>query len=558
MECSIWCVADMDLVFSCHVLRIMKNKKNIAFGHLRPRAQCSFASSKIRGPCFARVRRPGVTAFGHNAHALSRAAKKAYIDETIFAIETRFGTDDFFQRLEPAPIVAGINAGMKYVVTKPYSEIHEDNSLAFFNKIILFSVYILRTMSEETKGDTEYESPEDFFCKGIDDAFNKSRLRTAIDHVNDTDFLDQLAIDDDLPILMNQLDPVCNPLEYFRHDGNLALERIYRGFSIKLLFENIYRLTADYNTRCLPSLERHFPGFYHSLIEKKSVFVRKALVPCEMKGCDEAELDQQLEELSWDQRSKDDFQRKYERLRTQMRKNRVMFEPVTSQLIGLLEREARYPPLINPFLTLLGEAYGTYGGQGNKTINDLFRCIKAKGMQEYEMPRVVSTFLPALLFPFITDKELVCYRVDNMDMSTDEFVSKGVLSTSLSLRVVTNHIHWVKDPSRKLKITVPPGTPFMPLIVTQTYQAEIALIPGTTLKKKTEKTTRDGNNVVEYIVTKPPPTLDNREVATILRTAIFYCEKNKEIPLHLESVPDTDEQKLFLYNLVNRKYGGDW
>jgi len=415
-------------------------------------------------------------------------------------------------------------------------------------------------MSKQTKDDAEYESPEAFLTKSIDDAFNKSRLKATIDHVNDADFLDHLAMDDDLPILMNQLGPIRHQTIYSRHDGNPALERIYKGFSIKLLFENIYRLTNDYNTLCLPSIEKHFPAFHRSLVDKKSFFANKALVPCEMKGCDEEEIEQEIEGMGfWSQSSKDEHRRKYENLRTQMRKNRVTFEPVTSQLVGLLERESRYPPLINPFLILIGEAYWKYGGSDSKVINDVFRCVKEKSeIVKHQIPYLLSTFLPALVFPFITDNELVVYRVDNMDVSTDEFVVKGVLSTSLSLRVVTNEIHWIKEPNRKVKIIIPPGMPFMPLIVTQTYQAEIALLPGTTLKKKSEKTTKDGNNVVDYIVTKPPPKFDDWEVATILRSAIFYHEKNKETPKILDSVPDTEEQKLFLYNLVNRKYGGDW
>lgn len=57
-------------------------------------------------------------------------------------------------------------------------------------------------MAATRKDDAEHESRDSFFRQSIDDAFEKSRMRTANGYVKYADFLDQLAMDDELPILI--------------------------------------------------------------------------------------------------------------------------------------------------------------------------------------------------------------------------------------------------------------------------------------------------------------------------------------------------------------------
>lgn len=81
-------------------------------------------------------------------------------------------------------------------------------------------------------------------------------------------------------------------------------------------------------------------------------------------------------------------------------------------------------------------------------------------------------------------------------------------------------------------------------------QAEIALLPGTRLEKVSETQCRRNTVAVEYVVTSAPTaSFTDLETATILRSAISYDEK------YLSSdVPSEQEQKKFIYELVNKWY----
>lgn len=77
-----------------------------------------------------------------------------------------------------------------------------------------------------------------------------------------------------------------------RPDGS---EHVYRIFSIKLIFENFPRLTNEYNIRCLPLLKKHFECFHQGLVDSGSTFGKEAVLPCEMRDCDEDEYKKQTE-----------------------------------------------------------------------------------------------------------------------------------------------------------------------------------------------------------------------------------------------------------------------
>lgn len=109
-----------------------------------------------------------------------------------------------------------------------------------------------------------------------------------------------------------------------------------RMFSIKLILENLPRLTEEYNTRFLPLLKEHFEDFYDGLVDSGYDFGKKAVIPCEMRECDQDEYFKTLSHVP--SFSRHDHLRKYKDVRDQMRKNQITFEPVTSDLIMLLER----------------------------------------------------------------------------------------------------------------------------------------------------------------------------------------------------------------------------
>jgi hypothetical protein len=326
-------------------------------------------------------------------------------------------------------------------------------------------------------------------------------------------------------------------------------EQFYRRFSIKLILENFPRLTEKYNTRCLPLLKEHYKDFYDGLVSSGSVFGKEAVLPCEMRECDQDEYEKSLTLSRIPFFDKNRHLRSYEKVRAQMRKKHITFEPVTPELILLLEQTGAYPPLNEPMASCVNGAAFTYGNGNFRLINGLLRSEKSllESTGSAEIARVMSGVLPGLLFPFNTNNELVVWRADNMDVSTDTLVVSGFLSTTLCRCFTTEY-----GDKRNLKINMPRGTPFLPVIISKNRSAEIALLPGTKLSKVSEKTFGDGTLFVEYDVTSNPPPFEDLEVATILRAAFSYYAS-----LTID-VPSIEEQLKFIYNLINTRYNGDF
>lgn len=405
------------------------------------------------------------------------------------------------------------------------------------------------------------ESRDKYIEKHLKRRCEKSNIvQTSKTDMRDANFLDRFAMDDELTNLV-----ACN------EEDTPGVQNVLKGFAIKLLLENIDRLTALWNDRYLPSLSTHFPRFVQSLTNKSSFFAQKADIPCEMRGCDDDELVQEMDSYQIrKQDDRDEYHRIYGAFRTEMRKKRVLFKPATSELVGILAREleplSKHKPVKrnawhflplprnNPVLTLFHTACREYMGEGYETINNTLRCIK-HDFEDASRPRVMSKVLPALLFPFTTTSELVVYRADDLEIACDVLNTKGFFSTSLSYDVVRTF-----DDYRILQITIPPGTPFMPTTIINTEQAELVLLPGTRLELVTATRFTEGIFAEYVVASNPPEFADDVEVATILRAAISYRKNDfgQSNNRPLSDVPDKREQRGFIYNLVNSKYGGDW
>lgn len=332
----------------------------------------------------------------------------------------------------------------------------------------------------------------------------------------------------------------------FLYSSRCTDGQFYKMFSIKLIFENIPRLTNEYNTRCLPQIKTHFPSFYQGLVDSGSVFGKEAVIPCEMRGCDEDEYKTQDEAFSLLPAWRYARAKRYDDLRKQMRKNHLTFEP-TPDLFRLLATEATYPPLNEPFYSCVNQACFMYGDGNFRLINSILRSQlprdQCNNAEETEV--IMSSFLPGLLFPFSTKNDLVLWRADMMNISTDTLVVKGMMSATL----IRGFCKLYGD-KRNIKINLPPGTPFLPVIITKDRHAEITLLPGTELTKVSEKAFEDGSFFVEYKVTSNPPPFTDLEVATILRAA-FRRDVSTD-------VPTTEETLAFIYQLVNNRYHGDY
>lgn len=385
------------------------------------------------------------------------------------------------------------------------------------------------------------ESRENYIRKKL-----KKPRKSLVDKYMHNDFLNDFSMDSELPLLLN------NPER--PHFG--AETRVMQAFSIRLCLENIPRLTEYYNSRCLPVLKTHFPRFFEDLRRTGSSFAQEVTLPCEMKSCNEEQFDQQIEAIRQHQRNhrRGSESSVYKAFRDAMREEAVAFKPITSKLIVLLSRWWQ-TPVHNSLMSYVEVARGTHAHALKYTlVNNFLRSVKDDDYESNILRlsptistiRCMTDIFPGILLPFTTDSELVVYRADNMKLSTDFFVVKGILSTSLAFNLTRSY-----GDERKLKIVMPPGTPFLPMIIFHDELAEIALLPGTELELLEEKTFEEGI-FAEYRVTKNPPAFTDVEVATILRAFI-----SSRLTISGD-VPSEEDNLKYFRTLVNKKYSGDW
>lgn len=346
------------------------------------------------------------------------------------------------------------------------------------------------------------------------------------------------ASNEDLSYLVNQVDSGFNP------------DLLFKRFSTKLILENVPRLTKEYNTRFLPILKKYYGEFYEGLVSSGSVFGKKAVLPCYMRDCDDDEFMESISHLFY--LEKPGRIEQYKNVRAKMRKKHMTFDPVTPELIMLLADEGTHPSINEPFLSLSIQPTITYGDGNYSFINRILRSEKdsTSGKSAEEIVRIMSIAFSGLAFPFTTDNELVVWRADNIDVATDEFFVGGYLSTSL----VRSYTSGYGD-KRGLKINMPRGTPFLSVLSHKTIHAEIALLPGTKLTLVREQSFADGTLFAEYDVTANPEPFEDKELATILRAALSQYIFDPRLTV---DVPSNEEKLKFIYNLINKRYGGDF
>lgn len=313
-------------------------------------------------------------------------------------------------------------------------------------------------------------------------------------------------------------------------------------FSTKLTIDNVPRLTQEYNESLL-SLRRYFPEFYQGLVDAGSVYAKEAELPCLFKP---EECDFQQFTNNYPGYTSHMFG-SYKKFRSLIQARNIGLNPVTPELIDAVLEVFGRPPVSVPVESLVTDACEVYGYQSYEAINAFLRCV-ADSHSHHDIPSAITRLLPGSLFPFKTDTELVVYRGDNMPISTKSLAVKGMLSTSLSFGITARY-----GDKRKLKIRMPAGTWFLPMIIFKENFAEITLLPGTKLELVQKATSPNGTLFAEYEVTANPPPFTDKEVANILRDAIAR-RVSDQLPAPL--LPTENEQMQFVFDLVNEKYGG--
>lgn len=187
-------------------------------------------------------------------------------------------------------------------------------------------------------------------------------------------------------------------------------------------------------------------------------------------------------------------------------------------------------------------------------INLAFREHQAK--LHPGITRNILDLAGALLFPAYLKQDLTVFRIDHQRTTERTFKTTGFYSTTLSYDVAkgfdkTETRARKNDIVRILKITIPKGTPFLPLFKCYPTEREITLIPGSTLKRSDH--CDEGNlsyggkyKICEYTV------INTVELSDQVQQRIFdrlHAEKSKhEENYHLLSFR---EEKKLVEDIVN-------
>lgn len=361
-------------------------------------------------------------------------------------------------------------------------------------------------------------------------------------------------------------DALCLIHTHFR-DKTMERQGIYDTFGRRLAVENAEQLTQNFN-RIMQNVRREFPDFNLAQESHNPIFGLDANVSCYLRRCSEEDKEAYI-------RAKyppvfHDMPDEYvEEVKNEITEfyNTEFVDTITAKAMRSKDDpvDAIFSDKLRHMLN-----YGVYTGNGFIALNDLFRCNKNSKSTVEDMVSFFNLFAASLLLPMYSQNDFVIYRGDGLQVSTQSLKTKGFYSGSLS---VSELIAFVKNGGRMIKINIPKGTPFLPLILNRLDEGEISLLPNTVLEKLSEMELQNGH-FAEYTVVQNPPKLSDLEEATIFKHAIpdifqrlvsriktVRGKRGKQWARGLAPVEGDatfDEKVRFAINLINSKYGGDW
>ncbi len=365
-------------------------------------------------------------------------------------------------------------------------------------------------------------------------------------------------------------DALCLIQKHFHDTGKHSDERleIFRTFGVRLIVENAEQLTATYN-RILQNVRTFFPELNIAQASHNHVFGSDAMVSCFLTKCNDDELDIFAHRFAQDAHLRSGYYVPIDEIVEEME------EFYTTNFVDTIVAKAQHQGsgngiklLSNGIVSMLN--YELYTGKEYFKLNEFLRSVKTSSSPVTSMVEVFNEFAQTFLLPFYTQKDFVIYRGDGISASAQTLTTRGLYSGSLA---VSNIGHFVKNGGRVIKINIPKGTPFLPILIVRVDEGEISLLPGTVLEKQTELQFATGH-FSEYKVVQNPPKFTEEQEATIFKHALpglfkdylsdrpSILAKNlkkwrKELPPS-EGVAPFDDTVRFAINLINSYYGGDW
>ena len=374
---------------------------------------------------------------------------------------------------------------------------------------------------------------------------------------------DLLAIDDALLAIQKHF----NTFETMEDRRTL-----YNVYSARILIENAEQLVDNYN-RIIQNTRRLFPEFNLIREGHNGIFSKLASVKCGIRRCSDEEIASQIQDgnLQHVDISDNDLEREYQHFKKYYQTRFVDTPNGQARILGdeygwVLSNQV----LSNNLARMID--YSKYSGNGFINVNAILRSDKSTDRFTSDMVESFNRFAHHLVIPMYSKDDFVIYRGDGLTTSDQTQTVMGFYSAGLSPFDIGK---FVRDGGRMIKIHVPRGTPFLPVVLTRKDEGEIALLPGTVLEKQSQMTL-DNGHYAEYTVASTPPVLSEREEATIFMNsiALLYDEAVYEYKRRgpgtaeererfvnerpTAGAPTAGEAKEFVLNLVNSRYDGDW
>lgn len=359
--------------------------------------------------------------------------------------------------------------------------------------------------------------------------------------------------------------------KHFSNNESVIHRRyVYQTYASRILVENLDQLVSNYN-RILDSVRKFFPDFNLVHEGHNRIFGVRADYTCNLRKCSDDEIVSRMKSHGLQEEDIDEEDIEYEK--------KLMTEFYESEFSDTVNGKARNVSesglsVFTSNLKSVLERYGYYTGNGYIPINALFRGDRNANTTMSNMITAFRNFAQVMILPLYIEEDIVLYRGDGLSVSSDRLVTKGFYSGGLSILDMGG---FVKNGGRLLKITVPGGTPFLPLILDRHDEGEIVLLPGTTLEKTSQMDLENGH-YSEYTVVGHPPKFTELEEATILKNFIPHtfeeiistfkvggnASTKRKKKAFLDTIPppqgtsSEEETTKFIIDLVNSKYGGDW
>ena len=340
---------------------------------------------------------------------------------------------------------------------------------------------------------------------------------------------------------------------------------VYTVFGERILVENAEQLVANYN-RILANVRKTFPAFNLVHEGHNGVFGNAATVSCVIRRCSDEDITSYTVNQFFHPRGvSDDY------IAETIEELKESYEEDHDDTLAGKARIISSSNTVSKNLSAVMN-YTGYSGNEYRGLNALLRCDKGTSILMHNMIKSFGRFGINLALPMYTSDDLVIYRGDGLSTSPQKLTTRGFYSGSLSPDEMGK---FVTNGGRIIKINVPAGTHFLPIILKRVDEGELVLLPGTVLEKQSEMTW-DKGQYAEYTVVSNPPKISDVEEATLLMNAIHSrypdmvstyrvigpgtkMERRKFIGSMPEPTgPSMDEMKQFTLDLVNSRYHCDW